>query len=182
MNLDIIFLIIKIILLLFSSSILIFVSFSLFFWIFTGIPFLKSKKEVLEMVEKEIDWKRVKNFYDLGSGNGDVLKFFAKLHPEVNFIGYELNPIRVWLSKLFCFLPNIKFKRKNILKANYSDADVIFVFLLPEILEKIIKKIQRDLRSGTIIISNSYLFPDNFSPKKRIGSGEDFKTIYLYEI
>jgi SAM-dependent methyltransferase len=181
-NIVIFLLIVRIILLLFSITILIFVSTHLFFWIFTGVPFLKSEKEILEKLEKEIDWRKIKRFYDLGSGNGNVLKFFAKLHPEIEFIGYELNPLRILISKLFCSLPNVKFKRKNIFKADYSDADIIFVFLLPEILEKIIKKFRRELKPHTLIISNSFQFPDDFPFFKKLGNGEEFKTTYFYEI
>ncbi len=181
-NILILLLVIRIFLLLFAIVILIFVCFHLFFWIFTGVPFLKTEKEILEKLEKEIEWKKVKKFYDLGSGNGDVLKFFAKFHPEIEFVGYELNPLRIWTSKLFCSLPNVKFKRKNIFKADYSDADIVFIFLLSEILEKIIKKLRRELKPGTTIISNSFQFPNDFPPKRRIGNGDEFKTVYFYEI
>ena len=96
---------------------------------------------------------------DLGSGDGRLLVEAAKCQAEV--IGYELNPLLVWWSRyrLRSYGTHTKIYRKNLLDADLSKADVIFIFGITSIMPKVAKKMQAECRPGTRIISFAFALP-----------------------
>ncbi|MCX6794068.1 MAG: hypothetical protein NTY06_03105, partial [Candidatus Gottesmanbacteria bacterium] len=71
-------------------------------------------------------------------------------------IGYEINPILVLFSKL----RGTKTHWKNFWHADIHDADVIFVYLLPWKMKRLADKLKGELKPGTTIVSNSFIFPN----------------------
>jgi len=49
---------------------------------------------------------------------------------------------------------------QNFWHTNLSDADVVFVYLLPWRMEKLAAKLKKELKPGTLIVSNSFIFPN----------------------
>ncbi len=182
MDYQIIISIIIVIILLVCLLTLIFSIAHFLFWIISGVPFVRTNRKVLENLEKEIQWGKVKKFYDLGSGNGDVINFFANRHPDIEFIGYELNFFRNWKARLR-FFPNTKFLTKNFFKENFNDADIIFTFLFTETMDNIFDKLRNELSDSAILITNSFLFSNKkIKPFKIVGDGEKFETAYFYKL
>lgn len=159
--------------------------FHLFFWIKSGTPFLSSNEKLLKEVEKEIDWRGVKNFYDLGSGNGNVIRFLASDHKDISFIGYEINPFRVWISNwLSRHLDNVKFESCDFLKKDLSRADIVFTFLLPKAMDSLLSKLKKEMPKGSLLVSNTFNFTDkSLKPEKIINPGKEkeFQTLYIFK-
>ena len=110
------FLIIEIILMI-AELFLIILFISLFFYrIKTGVPFVKSKKVLVEKIKEANILKDDTTFCDLGSGDGSFLYELAKEFPHIHFIGYEINIFLYIFSKLFNHLPNIKFYHQDFFK------------------------------------------------------------------
>lgn len=99
--------------------------------------------------------------YDLGSGDGRLLFLAAKKGARA--IGLEINPYLVLFSTIkACFSPYRKRVRtvwKNFWHIHYKNADVVFIYLLPWKMEKLEQKLLREMKPGTRIISNSFIFP-----------------------
>lgn len=165
-------------------GVLIFTIIHLFFWIKSGIPFLPSYKRLLEKADREIDWSNIKKLYDLGSGNGDVIRFFANHHKNVEFVGYEINPLRVWISKWKSRQQkNTKFQACDFLKKDFSDADLVFTFLLPKAMDKLLPKIKKEIKKGSVLVSNTFHFSDpDLQPEKVIDPEmeKQFETLYFF--
>ena len=144
---------------------------------FFGAPFESTvKKRVKKMIEFSNVNKNEK-VVDLGSGSGKIVIEFAKKGIESH--GYEINPFLVWISRRKIkklFLQDKAFiHRKNFMKENLSNYDVVFIFQIWYIMSKLKRKLKKELKKGSRIISNTWKFP-NWKPKKQS------KGVYLYEV
>ncbi len=97
--------------------------------------------------------------YDLGSGEGIALLIAAKEFGAKGF-GVEIDPARFFFSK-FILKTNglsnkVTIKRGNFFNQDISKADVIFVYLVPKTLERLLPKFKKELKKGTRIISYRY--------------------------
>ncbi|MGA2911026.1 MAG: 50S ribosomal protein L11 methyltransferase [Candidatus Levyibacteriota bacterium] len=97
--------------------------------------------------------------YDLGSGDGTALITAAKEF-GANGVGIEIDPLRYWVSKIRIqkngLSKRIKVVRKNFFQKNIKNADVVFVYLVPKALEKLLPKFKQELKKGTRIVSYVY--------------------------
>lgn len=127
----------------------------------TDAPFVPSQMDNIRKILKQADVKKGKRFYELGSGDGRVVIEAAKL--KAQSIGIEQSWLRVLLSKYFAFIlhiKNTKFLHGNIFSNNYSDADIIYIYLLPKGVKRLQDKLKKELKKGTIVITQTYHFPN----------------------
>jgi predicted RNA methylase len=97
--------------------------------------------------------------YDLGSGDGTALITAAKEF-SASGVGIEIDPLRYWTSKIRIqrngLSKNLKVVRGNFFKQRIKNADVVFVYLVPKALEKLLPKFKKELRKGTRVVSLVY--------------------------
>jgi len=112
---------------------------------------------------------------DLGSGTGSAL--IAAAAQGARATGIEINPFFVWYSRWrirrrgLSHLASVA--RGDLFEYPTGDADVIFLFLVPDALRRLYPKLRSELKPGSRIVS--YLFPiDGWMPEKE----ED--RIFLY--
>jgi len=124
---------------------------------FLGAPFLPSYRRVNKInFQNLFELLRelgVKKFIDLGSGDGRVVKDFAKAGFES--YGIEINPLLVWWSVLKikrCGL-NAKIKWGNFWQTDLSNFDAIFIFQCESTNKILVRKFKKELKSGAVIIS-----------------------------
>jgi len=156
---------------------------SLFFFLCiafaTGAPFVPSKKSASEAMIRFAKIKAGTRVYDLGSGDGRLLLMSAKQGARA--VGFEINPYLVLLTRLKALFGHsrgsVSVSWANLWKAPLSDADVVFVYLLPWRMEELAAKLTRDVKPETLIISNSFIFPN----WKIVDKDED-NHIYAFRI
>ena len=120
-----------------------------------GPPFVPIQKKVLEMILKRAKLKKGQIVYDLGSGDGRVIRLAVRKY-RVRGYGVEINPFLVAYSRIISKLRGIKdchFLNKNFFDCDFSKAEVIFVYLLPQYLSKLKNKLIGECRKGTLIVS-----------------------------
>lgn len=125
------------------------------------VPFVPSPMKVVEFMIGKAHLKGNETVYDLGCGDARLLIAAKKKCPEIRAIGYEL-PLGVWmLAKTRALLShqNVTVKLGNFLKTNLSDADVIFLYLIPEVMPKLRRKLESELKKGTRVISHGFELP-----------------------
>jgi hypothetical protein len=124
-----------------------------------GSPYVPSKQKEIEYILSQIKIRKNANFVDVGCGDGRIIRTAVKKY-LVNGVGYDINPILInWakiLTKISRLKNNIEFKVTNILKVSYKEAQYIYIFLMPDLIVKLKKVLDHDLRKNTIIISHGF--------------------------
>ena len=145
-----------------------------------GGPFVPTPKRIIRKALKLAELKEGEILYDLGAGIGNVLiigekEFGAKV------VGFEFSPILYFLAKLNLFFHQIKGKiyYQNFFEAKIKNADVIFLYLTPKILEKLKEKLKKELKPGTRIVCFSSPIP-SWQPTKIFPLEETRCKINLY--
>jgi len=92
--------------------------------------------------------------YDLGCGDGRILKLAAEKYPGLQAVGVEIAFIPYLLAKWKTRKnKHIEICRENIFTTNVSEASHVFVYLFPEVLEKLMPILRQKCRPGTRIVS-----------------------------
>jgi hypothetical protein len=129
-----------------------------------------------ELVDKMLDMAKVtpKDYLiDLGSGDGRTVITAAKRGLRAH--GIEYNPDMVELSKSNAAKAGVSdkatFAKADLFESDFSEAQVITMFLLPQINLKLRPKIL-DLKPGTRIVSNSFTMGEWASDESATVGGE----------
>lgn len=126
--------------------------------VFSGSPYVPSRKKYLKTALTDlypIDTNDL--LVDIGSGDGIVLREAAKLGAHA--VGYEINPILVFISRFLSINQNlIDVRFANFWQAQIpNNTTLIYVFSATRDIEKITKKIQEETnRIGHKICAISY--------------------------
>jgi len=138
------------------------------------------------LVDKMLDMARVTaNDYviDLGSGDGRTVITAAKRGAKA--LGIEYNPDMVELSKRNAAKAGVSdkasFTKADLFESDFSQAQVITMFLLPDINIRLRPKIL-DLKPGTRIVSNSFTMGDwSADETAKVAEGcTSYCTAYLW--
>jgi SAM-dependent methyltransferase len=146
------------------------------FTAFFGAPFLptlaKRTNDALDM----LDLKEGELLLELGSGDGRLLAEAARR--GIYSVGYELNPLLVWYSRLRLWRYR---KYATVRVANYWHIDLpkaqgIYVFLLQPYMEKLDKKIIQSKIAPVKLVSFAFTVPN-----KKPVQDRDGMRLYLYK-
>lgn len=117
--------------------------------------------------------------YELGSGDGEFLLLVAK-ETGAKSVGIEIDPLRDFIARIRVKLAGqsskITLKRKSFYVENLSSATVVYVYLIPRVLGKILPKLKKELKKGTRIVSYRYTMD-----LKLVRENKNEK-LYLYKI
>lgn len=146
----------------------------------TDAPYVPTKMGHIRKILKLAGVKKGKKFYELGSGDGRVVIEAAKL--KADSMGIEQSWLRVLYSRYKAAklashfrCGNATFKHGDIFKRSYQDADILYIYLLPKGVKRLEDKLKKELKKGTIVITQTYHFP-TWKPIKKI----DNFQIYLH--
>lgn len=121
--------------------------------------------------------------YELGSGDANFLVAVCKKFHSRGF-GIEIDPIRHVGAKINIakngVANEITVKRGNFYDFNYSDATVVFCYLVPRVLEKLKPKLLKELKKGTRIISYRYKFVE--TKKLKFVTTDKKSEMNLYKV
>jgi SAM-dependent methyltransferase len=110
------------------------------------------------VVERMLDMAQVTaadTLVDLGSGDGKIAIAAAKRGARAR--GIEFNPEMVALSKREAQAQgvDVQFVQGDIFASNFADADVVTLYLLPELNERL-RPILLDMKPGTRVVSHEF--------------------------
>jgi cyclopropane fatty-acyl-phospholipid synthase-like methyltransferase len=122
-------------------------------------PWWRTSHKTARAICKLAKIKKGDLIYDLGCGDGTAL-ITAASEFGADGVGIEIDPVRYWVSKIRVqkkgLRKRIKLLRKNFFQENIKSADVVFVYLVPKALEKLLPKFKKELKKGTRIVSFVY--------------------------
>ena len=148
--------------------------------VFFGAPWHPLSDENIDRIIKFAGLRPGEKFYDLGSGDGRVL-IAASKKKFVRGVGVEIDPIKVWLSRYFIMTrkltSRISIHRGNMFGFDVSEADVIYLYLTHQALDRLFPEILDRMKPSARIICYRFCIR-NLEPTK---INED-KNLFLYNL
>ena len=146
------------------------------FTAFFGAPFLPTLSNRTADALKLLDLKPGEMLLELGSGDGRLLNEAAKR--GIHSIGYELNPLLVWYSriKLWRYRKIVSVKCVNYWTLKLPESDGIYVFLLNPYMERLDKKVLAEAKKPVKVVSFAFEIPGKKAAKEIKGM-----RLYLYK-
>jgi len=126
------------------------------------VPFVPSPEVVVRRMLQLADVRENEVVYDLGCGDGRVLIIAAKefgaraVGIEIRRDLYEQCLKRI---KDLGLEDRVKVHHGNFFDFDISDADVVTLYLLTSVNEKLRPKLERELRPGTRVVSHDFEVP-----------------------
>lgn len=125
---------------------------------FSDAPFVPSSRRKRRAMLDCADIRTGETVIDAGSGDGSLL--IASAGRGARAIGIESNPFLVLYSRIRALSSarcnNITIIRGNLFSHSFREADVLFLYLFPQTLEKLKEKLEKELRPGARVISNTF--------------------------
>lgn len=118
---------------------------------------------------------------DLGSGLGGVTLFLAAARPDGAFTGVELAPLPAlvgWLRARLARLPNARLARASLWDQPLGGYDLAYAFLSPVPMPALWEKATREMRPGSVLVSNSFAVPG--VEAERVIEVDDLRGTRLY--
>ena len=153
----------------------------------TLAPYYPTPETIVEKMLQLAGLKAGEKMYDLGSGDGRIVIMAAqKFHAEA--VGVEIDPKMVRQSldriKKLGLERTARIVQGDLLQQNYSSADVVTVYLLPEAMDAQVQPLlDRQLKKGARVVAHDFEFR-NWAPEKVENIADDGEgrshALYLY--
>ena len=148
--------------------------------VYVGTPY-----DVVSAMLKMARVKKDDLVYDLGCGDGRMVVLAAKKY-GCRGMGFDIDPERVTASRANVKRNGVealvKIVRADLFTLDFREADVLSLYLLPEINEKLLPQFEK-LKPGSRLVFHDYGL-EGFKPEKTlyVVSNEDnmSHTLYLY--
>lgn len=148
-----------------------------------GAPYLPTPITVMETMLELANILPGELVYDLGCGDGRLL-IEANFTYKARAVGVEISPFFCWIArnKARFSKSEITIIQADMMKIDFSDADVLFCYLMPVQLEKLKTKFLQ-LKKGCRIISLRFEMP-GWEPVCRVDSNNLIHqpAIFKYQI
>jgi Methyltransferase domain len=126
--------------------------------------------------------------YDLGCGDGRIVITAAKMFGTKG-VGIDLDPRRIEESNAGARAAGVEnlveFRVQDVMKADFSAASVVTLYLLPESNNLLRPLLEAQLKPGTRVVSHNYSIPGWQSKETGYATLQDDKgqdhTIYVYK-
>jgi len=129
---------------------------------FRGALWVPSSRKVVHKTLQLAEVKPDELVYDPGCGDGRVIISAAR-HYQARAVGIELDLLRyLWCQLAVTVLglrKQVKIIYGDLYKVDLSQADVVVCYLLPAALKKLEGKLLQELKPGTRVVSNTFMFP-----------------------
>jgi tRNA1(Val) A37 N6-methylase TrmN6 len=149
-------------------------------------PYYPTPETVVEKMLQLGGLKAGEKMFDLGSGDGRIVIMAAqKFHAEA--VGVELDK-DLWKSsaekiRKLGLEKTARIVNGDLLKQNYSSADLVTVYLMPVFIDQVQPLLDRQLKKGARVVSHDVEF-SRWTPEKSQNIADDGEgrshTLFLY--
>lgn len=147
------------------------------------VPYIPTPQPVVEKMLELAKVSKKDLVYDLGCGDGRIIITAAKQH-GARGVGIDLNPKRVAESnanaKKAGVENRVKFMVGDLFKTNFSDANVVTLYLLSSVNRELRPQLWRQLKVGSRVVSHAFDMGPEWPPEK-VESVQG-NTIYYWTI
>lgn len=148
----------------------------------TDVPFVRSPEEVVVRMLELADVNTNDVVYDLGSGDGRT-PITAAQQFGARGVGIEIRPDLVEKSRrraeMAGVADRVEFRQGDLFKADFSDATVVTLYLLPDVNTRLRPMLFEQLEPGTRVVSHGFDM-DAWEPDTTVQVDDSY--IYLWTI
>ena len=146
------------------------------------VPYVPTPPEVVDAMLELAKVKKGDVVYELGSGDGRIPITAAKRY-GVKAHGIDINPQRIQEAnenaKREGVTDRVTFRTADLFETDLSKANVVTLYLLPDVNLKLRPKLLKELKPGSRIVSHAFSMGD-WEPD--ITRNLDGRTIYLWTV
>jgi SAM-dependent methyltransferase len=127
----------------------------------TRVPLFLSSRATARAIVDLLPQERSFTFLDLGCGLGGILSYLARARPAGCYYGIEAAPMPFLLSWLRARFGAQAWRVSwgDFRKLDLGSYDVVYAYLSPAAMPGLWNKANREMRAGSLLISNSFAVP-----------------------
>ncbi len=126
-----------------------------------GLPFVPSRDKTVNEIFSLLGDVKGKKVLDLGSGNGKIVIAAAKRGAHA--VGFEINPLLVWLSrkKIACgkYTGTVHIQLADFWSTDVGAYDIIIFYGIVPAMKRLEHKLMNELKPGAQIVTSYCEFP-----------------------
>lgn len=146
------------------------------YYLYQGAIFLPTHPKTVTKIVELANIKPGMKTVDLGSGDGRLVIALAQAGSLAD--GFEINPVLALWSKIKIKktgISNTRIFTKSFWHEDLSQYEVVVVFGMTHIMDRLENKLTQELRENTIVISNIF----KFSGLREVSNNEG---VYVYRV
>jgi precorrin-6B methylase 2 len=146
------------------------------------VIYVPTPQPVVDAMLKLAQVRKGDILYDLGSGDGRIPVTAARVY-GIRATGIDIDPERIAEAKANVAQNKVgnlvTIRQEDLFEADFKDASVVTLYLLPSLNEKLKPRLLAELKPGTRIVSNTFDMGD-WQPEKT--EEVEGRTIYLWTV
>lgn len=153
---------------------------SLAYGAMAGAPWVPTFRKDFDRIVDLAGPKQGDVLYELGCGSAWLSIEMAKRY-GVRAVGVELSIIQVLMAKWRARkVDGVEIKWANMFNVDLSDADIVYLFLVPDTYEKLSPKLKSEMKPGSKVVS--YVWEVQGLDVEEVSRSEDSPDIFLHRI
>jgi precorrin-6B methylase 2 len=143
--------------------------------LFLGAPYVPTLNKQREAALDLLDLKKGQTLIDLGCGDGAML--IAAARRDLNVVGYEINPLLVFIARIRTrrYSKQVKVVRGNFWHKKWPQANAVFVFLTSRYMAKLDKNMNEQFKKPVKLITYGFQMPN-----KKPAAEKEACFLYFY--
>ena len=145
-----------------------------------GSPYVPTRQKEIDKILNNANLKTGQNFFELGCGDGRISRRAASQF-KVRAVGIDINPCLIWYARLLAKISKtdkLRFIKQNILETDLSKADVVYLFLMPRLISRLVPKLNDELKKNTLVISHGFTIVEWKNKLIKKIEGKPFSTFF----
>jgi cyclopropane fatty-acyl-phospholipid synthase-like methyltransferase len=147
------------------------------------VIFVPTPAEVVTAMLKLANVSAKDLVYDLGCGDGMIVTAAAKEF-GAHAVGVDINPVRVKEANERVtkagVTDKVKILNEDLFETNIGQATVVTLYLLQTLNQKLIPKLNKELKPGTRIVSQTFSMGDDYPPERTVEVAG--RSVYLWTV